>query len=151
MGSHTSSNHQPYPLPNCLMMRACERKALCDDRRTQGHATPKSHAVKLLPLYTLGHFCTCLIGKRGAWCLRNRFTDVALADSACSRWVESPCTRPMVPTGQLKRTRGGVRSLRQEECPKLVGFGHGRVWYLVPDFHTFTSKIAPHRCWDTRQ
>ena len=23
---------------------------------------------------------------------------------------------------------------------ELVGFGHGTVWYLAPDFHTFTSK-----------
>ena len=131
MGSHTSSNHQPYPLPNCLMMRACERKALCDDRRTQGHATPKSHAVKFLPLYTLGQFCNCFakarcnvgrIRKRGAWCLRNRFTDVALADSACSRWGESPCTRPMVPTGQLKWTRGGCAIVTSRGMPKTRWF-----------------------------
>ena len=41
-GIKTSSEHQPYFLPNCLMMVACERSAVYHDRRTQGHATPKA-------------------------------------------------------------------------------------------------------------
>ena len=58
----------------------------------------------------------------------------------CSRWVESPCTRLMVPTGQLRWTRGGCALVTSSGMPKLVGFGYGMVWYLDPDFHTLTSQ-----------
>ena len=66
--------------------------------------------------------------------------NVALADSACSRWLERPCTRLIVLTGQLKWTRGGCALVTSRGMPKIVNFGHGTAWYLVPDFHTFTSK-----------
>ena len=61
---HNTPDHQPNLLPNCLMMEACKRSALYHDKRTQGYATPKAHAVKLLPLYTLGYVRNCFITKK---------------------------------------------------------------------------------------
>ena len=77
-----------------------------------------------------------------AWCLRNRFTNVTLPDSACSRWVESPCTRLVVATGRLKWTRSGCALVTSRAMPELVGSGHGAARFRVPDFHTFTSKMC---------
>ena len=139
MGSRPSSDHQPHFLPNCLMMVACDRSALYHDRRTRGHATPKScfhcthfdrSATALLNVRCNGNlreatklgtcdtewvqnststqeYCSTCRSEKRRYMVSPKSVHQRHVGCLCSRWVESPCTRLIVPTGQLKWTRGG--------------------------------------------
>ena len=79
------------------------------------------------------------IRKLGAWCLRNLFTYVFWQNQrAHDGWRETLHATDCAHRPTQMDPRRGVRSLHQEGMPKLVGFGHGTVSYLVsrfPHFH----------------